>query len=280
MDNNENVDPNKFMIAKDLYCIYKGKEGLNNVVALSAINIEMNKGEFSAIVGTSGAGKSSLLRILGGLQYPSAGEVFYSGVNISTLPDDKLVEIRRKKIGFVFQEGNLLPMYSGYNNVYSTARYCGKSRKEAKEATIQILKDLGVHSRMSDLPHRLSGGERQRFAIAKALVNKPELILADEPTGNLDYENTENVLGLFRDLFNELQTSFLIVTHNEQVANFSDKQLRLLDGKFVSDNPEDEKVNKIVAKAVERKKLAQCRVCDLKVEGDETNCKSCGASLT
>ena len=222
-----------FLLSEGLFAIYKGKEGATNVVALKGLSLQFDKGEFVSVVGTSGAGKSTLLRILGGLQYPSAGHVTYEGINISSLSEEQLVGFRRNTVGFIFQEGNLLEAYSGYQNVYNTLRFSGKSRNEAKERATEILSQLGLQSRMHALPKKLSGGERQRVAIARALANKPKIIFADEPTGSLDYENTENVMGIFKDLHKEVQTGFFIVTHSSHVASFGDRTLELGDGQFV-----------------------------------------------
>ncbi|MHA1672013.1 MAG: ATP-binding cassette domain-containing protein [Promethearchaeota archaeon] len=219
--------------AQSLYSIYEGLEGANNVVALRGLNIEMKKGEFVAIVGTSGAGKSTLLRILGGLQRPSAGTIRFYGQDISRMSEKLLVPIRRSTIGFIFQEGNLLPELSGYDNVVRTLRYSGMGFDEARERAKSILTRLGMESRMHDLPHRLSGGELQRVAIARAISNGPALILADEPTGNLDAENTEQVMRLFRELHEEMDIALLIVTHSQHVASFADRSVELSDGMII-----------------------------------------------
>lgn len=227
------------LVAKGLFTIYQGKHGSQNVVALKGINLNLKKGEFVSVVGTSGAGKSTLLRVLGGLQYPSAGTVNYEGVEITKLTEDELVPFRRNTIGFVFQEGNLLPTYSAFNNVVKTLRYSGHSLINARKQATEILSNLGLKSRMHDLPHRLSGGERQRVAIARALANKPEVVLADEPTGSLDLDNTDHVMGIFKDLFKEQKTSFFVVTHSQHVASYSDRSLELEDGKFIGQHDAD-----------------------------------------
>jgi len=216
-----------------LYSIYEGLEGANNVVALRGLNLEMKKGEFVAIVGTSGAGKSTLLRTLGGLQKPSAGSIRYFGKDISRMSEEALVPIRRSTIGFIFQEGNLIPEISAFDNVFRTLRYSNVGFNEARKRTKDILTRLGMESRMHDLPHRLSGGEQQRVAIARALSNNPSLILADEPTGNIDADNTEQVMQLFKELHKELDTAFLIVTHSQHVASFADRSLELSDGVII-----------------------------------------------
>ena len=224
---------NQLMDAQGLYSIYKGLEGANNVVALRGLNLDMKKGEFVAIVGTSGAGKSTLLRTLGGLQKPSAGEIRYFGEDISQMSEESLVPIRRSTIGFIFQEGNLIPELSAFDNVVRTLRYSGAGFREARERAKAILVRLGMESRMYDLPQHLSGGEQQRVAIARALSNNPSLILADEPTGNLDAKNTEQVMQLFRELHEEMDTAFLIVTHSQHVASFADRSVELSDGMII-----------------------------------------------
>ncbi|UYP48395.1 Vitamin B12 import ATP-binding protein BtuD [Candidatus Lokiarchaeum ossiferum] len=228
------TETNELLLDADgLYSIYKGLEGANNVVALKGLNLDMKKGEFVAIVGTSGAGKSTLLRTLGGLQKPSAGEIRYFGRDISQMTEEALVPIRRSTIGFIFQEGNLIPELSAYNNVVRTLRYSGVGISEARKRAKELLKKLGMESRMHDLPQRLSGGELQRVAIARAISNNPALILADEPTGNLDAKNTEQVMQLFRDLHKELNIAFLIVTHSQHVASFADRSVELSDGMII-----------------------------------------------
>lgn len=219
--------------AKGLYAIYRGLEGAQNVVALRGLDMTINKREFVSVVGTSGAGKSTLLRILGGLQRPSAGSLSYFGHEITNFSENMLVPFRRNTIGFIFQEGNLLAEHTAYENVLKTLRYAGVGYNDANKRTKEVLQQLGLTSRMHARPHHLSGGEIQRVAIARALANKPRLILADEPTGNLDYENTDQVMGLLKDLHNEMSTSILVVTHSPHVASFSDRNIELSDGKIV-----------------------------------------------
>ncbi len=232
-------DKDMLMKTSGLYSIYKGKEGATNVVALKGINLEIKKGEFVAVVGPSGSGKSTLLRCIGGLQNPSAGIINYMGQDITKISETDLVPFRRDTVGFVFQEGNLLDTYSGYQNVVRTLRYAGIGYSEARERAENTLDLLGLKSRMHDLPHRLSGGERQRVAIARAIASNPRLILADEPTGNIDHANTENVMGLFHDLHRDLDMSFMIVTHSQHVSSFASRTLELRDGRFIAAHGED-----------------------------------------
>ena len=233
------IDKDMLMKTTGLYSIYKGKEGAANVVALKGINLEIKKGEFVAVVGPSGSGKSTLLRCIGGLQNPSAGIINYMGQDITKISESDLVPFRRDTVGFVFQEGNLLDTYSGYQNVVRTLRYAGIGYTEARERASNTLDLLGLKSRMHDLPHRLSGGERQRVAIARAIASNPRLILADEPTGNIDHANTENVMGLFHDLHRDLDMSFMIVTHSQHVSSYASRTLELRDGRFIAAHGED-----------------------------------------
>lgn len=221
------------MDARGLFCIYEGLEQATNVVALKGIDLKMKHGEFVAVVGSSGAGKSSLLRILGGLQHPSAGSLKYYGNEITRLSEDELVPFRRSTVGFIFQEGNLLPELSAFQNVVNTMRYAGVGYNDARKRASELLNSLDLRSRMHALPHRLSGGEQQRVSIARALANKPALILADEPTGNLDYANTDHVMHIFKDLHKEMDTGFLVVTHSQHVASYADRSVELRDGMII-----------------------------------------------
>jgi ABC-type lipoprotein export system ATPase subunit len=231
--------------AQNLYCIYKGKEGSSNVVALRGINLEMKQGEFISVVGPSGSGKSSLLRILGGLQIPSAGNIIYFGNDITKISEEHLVPFRRSTVGYIFQEGNLLPTISAFQNVVQTLRFAGKTRREARRKASELLSLLGVKSRMHDIPAKLSGGERQRVAIARAMANDPRIILADEPTGNVDYANAEIIMGLFKDLHKEFNTGFLIVTHSKQISSYSDRSIELKDGRFIGQHTGEYDITKL-----------------------------------
>lgn len=235
------------MNAFGVYHIYKGKEGASNVVALRGINLELKEGEFVAIVGPSGSGKSTLMRCIGGLQHLSAGSIFYQGKDITKLDEIELVPFRRQTVGFVFQEGNLLETLSGFQNVVRTLRYAKNGYTESRKRAKEVLSALGLENRMHDLPHRLSGGERQRVSIARALANNPKLVIADEPTGNIDHLNTENVMGIFRDLHNDLNTAFLIVTHSQHVASYADRSIELRDGRFTGQHGDQVDVHDLVA---------------------------------
>lgn len=226
----------QLLLARNLYAIYTGIGDSQNVVALSGVNLDMKNGEFVSVVGPSGSGKSSLLRILGGLQHPSAGRVFYHGSEITKLVEDDLVPFRRNYIGYVFQENNLIPSQSAFMNLVQTLRFSGVDRKEARLRSVEVLERLGIRHRMNALPSKLSGGERQRVAIGRTLVTRPKLILADEPTGNLDYENSESVMGLFQDLHKEENTAFLVVTHSKFISRYADRSIELRDGRFVGEH--------------------------------------------
>jgi len=227
------------LAAKNVYSLYKGKEGAANVVALRGLNLDLKKGELVSIVGPSGAGKSTLLRILGGLQEPSAGEVYYDGQDILKIPEKDRVESRRKMVGYVFQEGNLIPTITGLANVVQTLRFSNMKRADAKKRAVELMKLLGIEDRMKALPSHLSGGERQRVAIARALANDPAVLLMDEPTGNLDYKNAENVMEIISELRNKLDTACLIVTHSKHIASFTDRSLELHDGRFIGQHGVD-----------------------------------------
>jgi len=225
--------------AKSVYSLYKGKEGAANVVALRGLNLNLKRGELVSIVGPSGAGKSTLLRILGGLQEPSAGEVLYNGWNLLKIPEKDRVEFRRKMVGYVFQEGNLISTITALANVVQTLRFSNMTRSDAKKRAIELMKLLGIEDRMKALPSHLSGGERQRVSIARALAHDPAVLLMDEPTGNLDYKNAENVMEIISGLRKKLDTACLIVTHSKHIASFTNRSLELHDGRFIGQHGVD-----------------------------------------
>lgn len=231
--------------ANALYSLYKGQEGSANIVALRGLNLKLKHGEIVSVVGPSGSGKSTLLRTLGGLQEPSAGNVFYNGMNLQKVPEEKRVPFRRKTVGYVFQEGNLIPTVSAFNNIVQTMKFAGASRSEARSRTRDLMKLLGMEDRMHSLPTHLSGGERQRVAIARALANDPLVLLMDEPTGNLDYKNAENVMEMIVKLRDELGTSCLIVTHSKHIASYTDRSLELRDGRFIGQHGGDLKLESL-----------------------------------
>ena len=203
------------------------------VEVLKGVDIAINAGEIVSIVGPSGSGKSTLLHILGTLDKPDKGEVFLHQQNITHLQGNKLSGFRNKHIGFVFQFHHLLPEFSALENVCIPGWLALRNKNEVKEKAAQLLKILGLHQRLENKPSQLSGGEQQRVAVARALINHPDVVFADEPTGNLDTANAKELHQLFFDLRKEFKQTFLIVTHNEELAHLSDRTLTMKDGKIV-----------------------------------------------
>lgn len=206
------------------------KMGDATVYALDGVDVRVETGEFLAILGPSGSGKSTLMHIMGCMDQPSEGEVVLDGTVVSTIPKGKLAKIRRAKIGFVFQSFNLLPKLSVLENVMLPLIYSYASRGEARRRSAEVLDTVGLADRMSHMPSQLSGGQRQRVAIARALVNDPRVILADEPTGNLDTESARRVLQLFEDLYQRGRT-IVLVTHDPRVADVAKRTIVVEDGK-------------------------------------------------
>jgi len=206
--------------------------GKIEVPALQGINLKIIQGSFLSITGPSGSGKSTLMYIIGCLDRPTSGEYIFNGLNIPQLDDDKLADIRKKKIGFVFQTFNLLPRATALYNVELPMIYNGVSRTDRKERAIQLLKKVGLGHRLYHLPSELSGGERQRVAIARALANTPDIILADEPTGNLDTKMGAEIINIFKKLHEEGKT-IIIVTHEISIAQEAGRVIKMLDGKII-----------------------------------------------
>lgn len=207
------------------------------VEVLKGVNLEIQKGEVVSIVGPSGSGKSTLLHILGTLDQSDLGEVVMNNELISVLNGKKLAQFRNKHIGFVFQFHHLLPEFTALENVCIPGWIAGRKKNEVKEEAGKILKMLGLAERMENKPNQLSGGEQQRVAVARALINKPDIVFADEPTGNLDSANATELHQLFFDLRKQFTQTFLIVTHNEELAQLSDRVLHMKDGKIVAPIP-------------------------------------------
>lgn len=205
--------------------------GENTVKALDGIDLDICKGEFLAVVGTSGSGKSTLLHMLGGLDNPTSGEVIIDGRNISGLSRDELTVYRRRKIGFVFQNYNLLPLMNVYENIVLPIKLDGI--KPDDDYVEEILKLLKLEDKKYFMPNQLSGGQQQRVALARALAIKPAIILADEPTGNLDSRTSQDVLGLIKILSQNLAQTIVMITHNEEIAQMADRIIRIEDGKIV-----------------------------------------------
>lgn len=205
--------------------------GENTVKALDGIDLDICKGEFLAVVGTSGSGKSTLLHMLGGLDNPTSGEVIIDGRNISGLSRDELTVYRRRKIGFVFQNYNLLPLMNVYENIVLPIKLDGI--KPNDDYVEEILKLLKLEDKKYFMPNQLSGGQQQRVALARALAIKPAIILADEPTGNLDSRTSQDVLGLIKISSQNLAQTIVMITHNEEIAQMADRIIRIEDGKIV-----------------------------------------------
>ena len=200
---------------------------------LKGVDIQIEKGEIVSIVGSSGAGKSTLLHILGTLDKPGKGEIFLNDTRIDKLNGRALASFRNKNIGFIFQFHHLLPEFTALENVCIPGWIAGKSKKDTVVKATELLTSLGLQERLENKPHQLSGGEQQRVAVARALINNPAIVMADEPTGNLDSENARDLHKLFIDLRTKFNQTFLIVTHNEELAQMSDRILHMKDGKMV-----------------------------------------------
>lgn len=210
--------------------IYKSYDRLN---VLKGVSLHIERGEIVSIVGASGAGKSTLLHILGTLDRPDSGELFINGTDVLLLNDKKMAAFRNKHIGFVFQFHHLLPEFTALENVCIPAFIAGKSESVAINEAQQLLDFLGLSARMQHKPSQLSGGEQQRVAVARALVNRPSVVLADEPSGNLDSDNAQELHQLFFKLREEMNQTFVIVTHNISLAEMSDRKLVMKDGQMV-----------------------------------------------
>ncbi|SHO49094.1 ABC transporter ATP-binding protein [Anaerocolumna xylanovorans] len=201
----------------------------NITKALDGVNLYIDQGEFVAIVGTSGSGKSTLLNIMGGLDIPTSGSVRVRGKELAKLSDEELTIFRRRNIGFVFQNYNLVPVLNIYENIVLPVELDNDSTD--KMFFEEITKILGLESKLSNMPNNLSGGQQQRVAIARALITKPAIILADEPTGNLDSKTSADVLGLLKYTSNKFQQTIVMITHNNQIAQLADRIIRIEDGK-------------------------------------------------
>ena len=204
----------------------------NSLEVLKSIDIEIKQGEMLCITGSSGAGKSTLLHILGTLDKPDSGEVFINQQPIHNLSGKKLASFRNKHIGFVFQFHHLLPEFSAVENVSIPGWIAGRKKNELNKNAVEILTRLGLSNRLDNKPNQLSGGEQQRVAVARALINQPDIVFADEPTGNLDSKHAKELHQLFVELSEEFQQTFVIVTHNEELAAQSKRVLKMKDGKF------------------------------------------------
>ena len=205
-----------------------------HLTVLKGVDIDISKGEIVSIVGSSGAGKSTLLHILGTLDKADKGHIILNGQHLETLNGRKLSAFRNKHIGFVFQFHHLLPEFTALENVCIPGWIAGDKKKEVVLKATELLKTLGLGNRLENKPQQLSGGEQQRVAVARALINSPSIVMADEPTGNLDSANAMELHQLFIDLRNKFEQTFLIVTHNEELAKMSDRILHMKDGKMIN----------------------------------------------
>jgi len=208
--------------------------GQETVKVLKGIDLIIEKGEYVAFMGPSGSGKSTLMNLLGCLDTPTSGSYSLNGADVSTMTDDQLAEIRNKEIGFVFQTFNLLPRTTALDNVALPMIYAGKSKTERNERAAEVLKNVGLADRMDHKPNQLSGGQRQRVAVGRALVNKPSIILADEPTGNLDSKTSVEIMSLF-DEIHAAGNTVILVTHEEDIAEHAHRVIRLRDGVIEKD---------------------------------------------
>ncbi len=219
----------------ELTGVTKRFDGKKQVTALNTVDLQIDKGEMVSLVGPSGSGKSTLLNLIGGLDKPTTGEIALDGAVLSGLSDDALTKLRRDKIGFIFQFFNLLPTLNCLENVSLPLHLRGWKKAQIDERANELLTLVGLSKRLDHLPEELSGGERQRVAIARALSVYPPILLADEPTGNLDSATGVEILGLIRDLHERLETTVLIVTHDKTVAESCPRQIALKDGVVVQD---------------------------------------------
>ena len=206
--------------------------GETEVRALDGVDLTVEKGEFAAVVGTSGSGKSTLLHMLGGLDRPTSGSVSVDGKDIFSLKDEALTIFRRRKIGFVFQNYNLVPVLSVYENIVLPIQLDGQKPDAAY--VDQIIETLGLEKKLRNLPNNLSGGQQQRVAIARALAAKPAIILADEPTGNLDSRTSQDVMSLLKVTSQQFAQTIVMITHNEEIAQMADRIIRIEDGRIVT----------------------------------------------
>lgn len=214
------------LVGKNIYKRYGALE------VLRGVNLEITKGEVVAIVGPSGCGKSTLLHILGTLDKPDMGEIIINNTGLSALSGNKMAAFRNKHIGFVFQFHHLLPEFTALENVCIPGWLAGRGKTEVKDRAKQLLEMLGLDARIGNKPNQMSGGEQQRVAVARALINNPDIVFADEPTGNLDSANAKELHQLFFDLRKQFNQTFLIVTHNEELSQLSDRTLHMKDGRI------------------------------------------------
>jgi len=205
------------------------------VRAVNDVNLKIKKGEFTALVGPSGSGKTTLLNLIGGLDYPTSGKVYVNGIDISSMKKNKLIDFRLYNIGFVFQAFNLIPVLTARENIEFVMLLQKKSSKEREARVIELLREVGLEDRMNSRPSELSGGQQQRVAVARALASKPQFVLADEPTANLDSKSTENLLDMMARLNRDEHMTFIFSTHDQRVIDRAHRVIRLVDGQIESD---------------------------------------------
>ncbi len=220
--------------------------GNQTVKAIRSISVSINRGEYVAIMGPSGSGKSTLMNIIGCLDTPTDGTYILNNTDVSKLTDDKLAEIRNKEIGFVFQTFNLMPRYTALQNVMLPLIYAGISNKERERRALEVLENVSLSDRVDHKPNELSGGQRQRVAVARALVNHPSIILADEPTGNLDSKTSIDIMALFSQI-HAMGNTVILVTHEEDIAQHAHRIIRLRDGEIEVDQINENIINPITA---------------------------------
>ena len=217
---------------KDVFKLYR--VGTQEVKALNGLSLDINKNEYVALMGPSGSGKSTLMNVIGALDSPTSGSYWLNGKDVSRMKDDDLAAVRNKEIGFVFQTFNLLPRYTALENVAMPLIYAQMPKKERTERAKEVLNMVGLGDRMDHRPNELSGGQRQRVAVARALVNKPSIILADEPTGNLDSKTSYEIMALF-NYIHQRGNTIILVTHEEDIARHAHRIVRLRDGVVETD---------------------------------------------
>jgi putative ABC transport system ATP-binding protein len=222
-------DGRAVIVVRDVWKIYETKV---QVEVLRGISLRIGQGEFVAIIGPSGSGKSTLMHVMGCLQRPTRGMITLEGVNIADLTEDELAEVRGKKIGFVFQQFNLLPLKTAQKNVELPLVFQGIGGRERSKRASELLEQVGLGHRTEHLPSQMSGGEQQRVAIARALVGRPGIIFADEPTGNLDTKSSREIMSILKKLNGDGKT-LIVVTHDPEIAKWADRTIRLLDGRVV-----------------------------------------------
>jgi len=220
--------------------VTKRYESADEVVALDAVDLDISRGERVALMGPSGSGKSTLLNLISGLDEPTSGTIYFEDRPLDTMTDNELTLLRRKKIGLIFQTFNLLPTLSAIENVSLPLRLDGNRRRKADRRSTELLERVGLGERLTHRPDELSGGERQRIAIARALVFEPVVLLADEPTGNLDSQTGAEIIALLDNLHDEFGTTVVLVTHNEDAAAHCERKIAMRDGRIVSDNGSNE----------------------------------------